>query len=271
MQNLIERFKTWLKYGKSLRYLVNGKFDLAVRLFEECVKDEPYDWRSYKMLGITYVHKEDAKRAIQNLNKALEIISQLQIKRIDSDIYAYLGYCYLIEKQADQSIAAYKKALEYWKSGGDIGKTSIFYDLANALDEKGNYTEAIKYYKEAIKLNNKNPDYYSGLASCYYKKADYSEAVKYYKEAITLNDKNSHYYYGLGLSYQRTEDYSEAIKYFEKAIELDGKQPGYYYNLGRCYYASKQTENALDAFQNAVKLDPKLSEDKTIKEIINQN
>lgn len=52
---------------------------------------------------------------------------------------------------------------------------------ARELFDKGEYEEAIRYYKQAIKLNDEDPDAYRGLGDVYVEIEDYEEALKIYQ------------------------------------------------------------------------------------------
>ncbi len=62
---------------------------------------------------------------------------------------------------------------------GEFGKALSFY-------EKGDFNNAVKYLKEYV---GKNPDPYAYYLLGYanYKMRNYSESIKYFKEAYTLD------------------------------------------------------------------------------------
>jgi signal transduction histidine kinase len=97
---------------------------------------------------------------------------------------------------------------------------------------KKDYPKAIGYYKEAIKISEKQQLYadinlaYGSILNMYYYTEDYPGAMGIAQKGITVagqqNDKSmlAHYYNQLGFIYLKQEKPSESIKYYGQYLKL---------------------------------------------------
>jgi tetratricopeptide (TPR) repeat protein len=94
-------------------------------------------------------------------------------------------------------------------------------NLANALRDQGNYEEAIKEYKEAIRLDPKVMTSYINLGNMYQYSLDKKdEAVKVYQEAISQNPDSADAYVLLGILYESSGDKDSAKKNFQEVLDM---------------------------------------------------
>jgi hypothetical protein len=98
------------------------------------------------------------------------------------------------------------------------------FSLGYKCDKEKNYTEAVKYYREAAELGNAAAQ--NNLGNCYYggygvTKKDYAEAVKWYLKSAEQG--NAVAQYNLGNCYENgdgvTRNYAETVKWYLKAAE----------------------------------------------------
>jgi tetratricopeptide (TPR) repeat protein len=123
--------------------------------------------------------------------------------------------------------------------------------------KEGKYEEAIKWFKEAIKVNpQESSSYYIGLgASCMQLKRD-KEAIEYCKNAINIDSQNSAIYTILGEVYNYQHDYQKAIEYFKKAIKLNYQDSNNYNGMGRVCAEKGNYAEALKWFKEATQINP---------------
>ncbi len=76
-------------------------------------------------------------------------------------------------------------------------------------------------------------------------------AIKYFKEAIKLDPKKSDAYFFLGVSYGETGAFKESVNSINKAIGINPEKGIYYYGRGRVYLISGEQERAMDDFKTA--------------------
>ncbi len=129
-----------------------------------------------------------------------------------------------------------------------------------ALYDIGNYAGAVSSYKEALKLDKKNPTVNYELAMTYGAIGDYGNAVKYSNEVLKLKNANpglKAQAYGIkGNALDMQGKPQQAISAYEEAIKLAPNNYMVYYNLGLTQYKLKNYAAAEQALIHAVQLNP---------------
>ncbi len=133
------------------------------------------------------------------------------------------------------------------------------------------YKEAIEFYSEAIKLDNKWSNLYTGRGFAYKELNLYDEAIKDFTKAIELSPDWSSPYYDRGITYLNKKMDDEAIKDFTKAIELSPDWSSPYNYRGKIHINKKMYDKAIEDFTKAIKLAPKWSDSYYNRGLIYQN
>ena len=123
--------------------------------------------------------------------------------------------------------------------------------------KKGNYKEAIPYYKRVIELNPMNTLSYNNLGIIYGQQQNYQAAVDSFTKAIEIVPNNSKGYVNRGMAYQYQEKYKEAIKDYTEAIKIEPKEDSAYNNRALIYMHQEYYENAIIDFDHAIRINPK--------------
>lgn len=66
--------------------------------------------------------------------------------------------------------------------------SDVHYNLGNALYLNEKTAEAVKHYREAIKLNPVKPESYYNLGNALSNQEKYEEAIKMYQRAVDLDN-----------------------------------------------------------------------------------
>ncbi len=132
----------------------------------------------YKDLG----NYEIARIAYQNTIRTYQSETEKSILDYVGKAYHGIGVTYMEEKDHENAISAFEKALEYEQRSSTIFITK--YDLGTVLYESGNTKDAIAIWKNALSENhNKNNrvhvEIYAKLTSSLALNEEYEEAVKY--------------------------------------------------------------------------------------------
>jgi tetratricopeptide (TPR) repeat protein len=133
-------------------------------------------------------------------------------------------------------------------------------NLGVAYAKLGRYTEAIKSYMQAIKLE---PDYalaYNNLGVAYSSLGRYTEAIEVFEQAIKIKPDYADAYYNLGIAYAALGRWSEAIDAYKQAIKIKPNLVESYTNLGVAYGNLGRLPDAIDAFEQAIRIKPDLAE-----------
>ncbi|PJI07265.1 MULTISPECIES: tetratricopeptide repeat protein [Clostridium] len=134
-------------------------------------------------------------------------------------------------------------------------KVKKLLELADKRCEKGKFDEAISIYNQVMKIGcYDNGGIYNSVAYCYDCIGDYTEALKYYDMALKLNSKDSTIYINKGFALQSLERHREAIENFDKSIEIMPSKEAYVFKAdseGRL----KQFMEAINCCDEALNLD----------------
>ncbi len=179
--------------------------------------------------------------------------------------YAYFTYLKRTSTPAHQLVRFYEEAVR--KNPLDV---NLRVQLGEAYLAINRPDDAIKQFKEALKIEEDNQGALVGMGKAYFMKEQYDKAKEYFKKEIRYyetagmrfeNRFLEQAYYNMALIYWKKKDYKNAIMYAKKAASGIGK--AHYDNfflLGRIYLDQKNYEGAKIAFEKVISLDPKFAD-----------
>lgn len=141
-------------------------------------------------------HEEDKKEAWNCFQQAyerqmkgdLEEAVELYKRSIDhhptAEAYTFLGWTYSFMGRLDEAIAECHRAIEMDPEFGNP-----YNDIGAYLIEKGQFDEAIPWFKRAMKAKRyESPAFpHLNLGRVYERKGEWDKALESYKKALTLN------------------------------------------------------------------------------------
>ncbi|XP_033738164.1 small glutamine-rich tetratricopeptide repeat-containing protein alpha-like [Pecten maximus] len=83
------------------------------------------------------------------------------------------------------------------------------------------YSDAVEYYTQAIKLDNKNPVYYCNRAAAYSKINKHDLTIEDCQRALSIDPCYSKAYGRMGIAYTAIDDHESALECYRKALDLD--------------------------------------------------
>jgi len=188
-----ENSDVYYNYGDLYQYHTKN-FGKAKDYYEKAIKFDGTNAAAYKELGDIYFYnyKIYKKEAEENYRIALSISPN------NSSFYNALGLLLLDKKNYNESLTCFQSAL----SQKNISNKSKSIYLANCGDVYKNqkkYLEAEKYYLQALEYNEDR--FYTNfqLYYLYDKIGEYEKAMKYYKNACKINPKYKHNLYIVSL------------------------------------------------------------------------
>jgi len=112
---------------------------------------------------------------------------------------------------------------------------------------KGNLDEAIREYREELRIHPGDADTHYNLMTALYNQGLLDEAISEYREALRINPENAATHYSLGNVLSDKGFLDEGIGEFRQALWID---PGYasaYYDLGLVLSDKGLTDKAVEA------------------------
>lgn len=224
--------------------------DNIYKLFYDFHKDNIY----FNIDYLEYLTDKSDRASVDIIN---DLIKNMQnyINKKKNHYYLYSLGCMhygkykvnVILSDIEASIENYNKALKlknnYYK---------YYYRLANAYILKNDYDNAIKYYEEAIKLNEYDINIIKEFVSLLKRDINKNgnEVISYLKKIIEINKNDEEALEEISKLYEKIGDYDNALIYYNKLFEVIN------YNL---YIINNETKDA-DAYdryifkRNSIKL-----------------
>jgi len=232
-------------HKKALEYLKQNDFDRVIEIERQNLIDNPNDLKSYLLLTLAYLGKDDEKSALVQVE---------HVKGKDpsyaAELYGSMARFYLLKKR-------YFKALHYFHESLKIDeKPAILNQVAGIYLAQGRLTKARQYFEKTM---DTEPDYLNLARICLAEK-DYPNSIQYAGKAVEQKPDMAEGYILLGTAYLVSDDLNRAESNFSKASELDPKLILADYNLGLIHLVQKKYAKALQNFTRIVELSPKIKE-----------
>lgn len=234
----------------SQKIILTNNEDNIYKLFYDFHKDNIY----FNIDYLEYLTDKSDRASVDIINDLIKNI-QNYINKKKNHYYLYSLGCMhygeykvnVILSDIEASIENYNKALKlknnYYK---------YYYRLANAYILKNDYDNAIKYYEEAIKLNEYDINIIKEFVSLLKRDINKNgnEVISYLKKIIEINKNDEEALEEISKLYEKIGDYDNALIYYNKLFEVIN------YNL---YIINNETKDA-DAYdryifkRNSIKL-----------------
>jgi len=258
--------------------LSQGQWDEAITSLTRAIGLEPKHIDAHANLGMAYYFKGKAEAAIPEFQTAL----RLAPTRIDA---AHgLGLALYEKGDFDAAIPAFRSAAQ-------VNPMSN-YNLGNALEQKGDKTEALEAYKryltaapsapdsralgEAIQ-EGKFPTPAGGTAQEHYRrghaalgKQNPQAAVSEFLASLRLKPSQPEACNGLGLAFRAAGDLDQAIGAYRMALQFDAKFSVALRNLGQALEEQGNTGEAAAMYDRYLLLAPNATDAGQIREKIAQ-
>lgn len=99
------------------------------------------------------------------------------------------------------------------------GKALVF--LGNASFNKGEYDQAIAYYRDILIQKPDVAGVYNNIGTAYLRQNKFKQALKNFEKALQLDKKLAEAYFNIGEVYFRMSKFYKAVKYYKKVIEIN--------------------------------------------------
>lgn len=151
----------------------------------------------------------------------------------------------------DQAINAFKRTAALSPFSDNSAKAYDYIGKAYLKQEKTQ--EAIKTYKEAIRIYPQRDEFHMALGDIYLKEKMTEEALAEYETAVRLNPDDAESRYSLGQSYFSAGELHKAGEQFTAIVRLTPTSATGYYGLGQVARASGDLEEAISRLTRAIR------------------
>ena len=157
--------------------------------------------------------------------------------------------------QMQEAIRHYKQALRLCPDWADAHK-----GLGNVMLQSGRIQEAIGYYQQALRIN---PDFFeahNNLGNALLQSGRIQEAIGHYERALRIEPTLFEAHNNLGNALLQSGRIQEAIEQYKQALLINPDFADAHCNLGNVFLREGKIEEAIAHYQQALRIKPDLAE-----------
>lgn len=188
------------------------------------------------------VNEVDVDREILRLQQQIEKSPET------GAFYEQLGHLYYQKGQSDEAEVNLIKAHQLIP----VSAKTVFV-LGLLKQEKGDYIEAIEYFRETIDRDENNPEPYHKLAEIFLSKREVDKAIYYATECSKFKQSDADLNNLVGLCYLQKNNLEKAQEYLQTANLLDANHFRVLNNLGNLNRKLNKLDRAIDYYRLSIK------------------
>ena len=199
-----------------------------------------------------YFYSALKQKSLENYSQAINFFEKcIKLDKKQAAAYYEISQIYSVQEQFSES-------LKYAKTAYDLNPKNKWYALfyAENLFSNKKFYESIKVYKNLIKQEINNEDYYIELALCYIYNNDLKSAIKTYNSLEVLKGINHYTSTQKYKIYLELEDLKNAARELELFLERNPYDIQIYEMLSDCYILDNNFEKAFEVLKKLSTLNP---------------
>jgi len=232
-------------FGRGATLAKDGKFDAAIKEFDEAIRLKPGNAMAYNDRGAAYEGLHQESRAESDYEQALSLDPQLP------DALYNLG-------RMRARHGGFVEAVSYFNH-----LITLKPDMPEAFKERGfalfrmkSYMLALQDIEQALKLKPDDPEVYADRAILRHAMGQDRLAFDDFDRALKLKPDLAQGYDARGTVYSELERYERAISDFDQAIKLKPDQYFSYFNRAAAYAKLGKPDRAIADYGEVIKLVP---------------
>jgi len=157
----------------------------TIRLWSDTVSKAPGSDRAHSVLGSGYLDEyDDKKKNTEYLDLAeIELKKAIELNYYNSTARVNLSKVYLLKKEYQKCIEEANRAIKIRDS------EYAYYNMGQAYKSINNLDKSIESFLKGYEVNNRSSFILKALGEIYYEKGDLTNAKKYYEEYLELNKR----------------------------------------------------------------------------------
>jgi tetratricopeptide (TPR) repeat protein len=129
-------------------------------------------------------------------------------------------------------------------------------NLGKALADRGELTSAMMHYREALRIDPAYAEAHNNLGNAFAESGELTSAAAHYREAIRIKPAEADAYLNLGNVLVKQDQLGAAIELFRESVRLNPFNAQAHYNLGTVLAKGGELEEATQQFDETIKIDP---------------
>ena len=243
----------------------------ALAHLNECLRQDPQQWKAYYLRGIARERLADSRGAITDYSIFLEktpthreaLFSRGSL-RFQLRQYELAREDFLTLHQLPASPGTGTESVYFELSGGATQKIftaqsdirSVVFNYLGQIDTHLKYyTRAIAYFDSCIRLDPGRADFFLNRGLAHQQAGDKKRAIVDYNRTLDLNPTSSLAQHNLAVLLKETVSKVESEALLSKAIKEDPRQVYLYEERGHLLMSQQKWAAALQDFTKAIELD----------------
>lgn len=228
-----------------LKYFIEHDYDKAIGLLKEEIKNTSEQKKCIQLESLVgwVLIKKDFKEGKQYLEGLM--------KKYPTHTSPYF---WLFSEYKGENVT--EKAFEVLDEGikNVNDKEKLKKHKANYLSELGRLDDSMKLIDEVIKSNESDVEAYKIKAEIYYKKQDIENAIKCYKNSLKIEPKNKSILKGFAQLLYDNKKYRESMVIYERLTDIFPTETIWWTLLGNNYLELNFNSKAMDCYKKANEL-----------------
>ena len=195
----------------AIKFFQNGDLKASKEIVNSIIKIDANNIDGNFLLGIILNEEKEFIRALQHFDLVI------MEKPNDPEVWNYRAISLFNINRIEDSIINFEKSLDL----GIIHREKVFKNLILAIFQKNknqmnaDYSKAIKYSKDVLKLNDKDTQVLINLGLAYIYQIEPDKAIRTLKDAIKINPNLTNAYTNIGLAYKYLNNYEMSEVYYK--------------------------------------------------------
>ena len=232
-------------YQKACQLEYQHKYNEAIQLIYEAIKDNGDDAILYTKLAGLYTDLGDNQNALAAYKKAIKL------RPNDAFIYISIGNILQNMNDYDNAYKAYRQAMEL-----SPAYKYNYSNLANILYLQGNYAQAIENYNLFLSTYPDHLEARENLANSYLRNNDYLKAIDEFGILYAKNPAAFKDYGSYGYALFKEKQYSTAIDMFKLALKQNPENVSTMGYLAISYQESNRYNESKSMYDKLFELKP---------------
>ena len=193
LESLLSDKKAMKNLQEGNKLFEEGKYEEALKKFQEILKDHPDVFELHINLGNIYYEMGDYEKAEKEFNYVIQEAEKHRDKlgdEVTDDIiaraYAGIGNCYVKKKDYSKAKEYYEKSIKTYANNAGVA-----FNLGEIYYAEGNMDKALEMYSLASKLKPSWALPYYKLGYVYLAKAQLNKSLEAFKKFLSMTDENS--------------------------------------------------------------------------------
>lgn len=230
-----EKVETMMELSKAFfDYSFDDCIDWGEKAIEEATRfhDEVLLAKAYWKIGMRYLNHYELDLALENYNKALEILKNKDDSELLEDVLNYKGRVELFMGEMDSALMTYQYAMRVSENLGDeLNCADVINNMAYIHFQQDDLDKAMDCFTDARMRYNRLHDTLSvaqcdnNISNIYVQWQQYDKALSLLQNAIPIFEQNddqvslAHAYQNLGTAYASGfVKFDSALVYLQKSI-----------------------------------------------------